>query len=161
MHIRKIIFWYRFHTFVEFACEKLSFFTISFKEKHVLQSVKRSTQRCSRIFPQRIWSSRSRSMDFKLKGSESVPMEHDESNDTHTNAAVLQIPPLVQRQRRSARTIGAHHFSPHSAISICVLLIDTRWKKNTTVYITDIILWTRNIYNNICNCNSLVYYSLL
>lgn len=25
-------------------------------------------------------------MDFKLKGSESVPMEHDESNDTHTNA---------------------------------------------------------------------------
>jgi len=55
-------------------------------------------------------------MDFKLKGSESVLVKHDESNDTHTNVAA---PGYLHNICRFARTIGVRHFFPANGHYLC------------------------------------------
>lgn len=47
-------------------------------------------------------------MDFKLKGSESVPVKHDESNDTHTNAATSTSSTYADLLKLLAYAISPH-----------------------------------------------------
>lgn len=64
-------------------------------------------------------------MDFKLKGSESGLVKHDESNDTNTNAATPRPLPLGSTYADLLELL-AYAISPHRAVTISVLLIDTR-----------------------------------
>lgn len=102
---------------------------------------------------------RSCSMDFKLKGSESVPMEHDESNDTHTNVQLHRDTSSTGSTCADLLELLAHAISPHNHAFTTSVLLSSVWteekRKKTTIYITD-MLWARNIYNNICNCKPLV-----